>query len=212
MRQVAVFGTTTATTVSANDAMSIPADAMCAADKNRGLEVHSLSSTSSSFELTTSASALEAEQQQPQRVTSTRSAAFLKCDHMWVDHPWFVVFLALLTWYCSSLGITALNKYLFDTLQFNYPLLVTFVHFTSVAAFLYIVRFAQTVCVCVCAAKYLHCAAGMFYRASFSAQSSPETPPLARFLPPYPGGTLSQVWYLLQTRYNGTAVWVLQRF
>eukprot|EP00917_Polyrhabdina_sp_WS-2016_P018996 GHVP01040794.1.p1 GENE.GHVP01040794.1~~GHVP01040794.1.p1 ORF type:complete len:293 (+),score=24.48 GHVP01040794.1:82-960(+) len=38
--------------------------------------------------------------------------------------------LSVLFWYASSMSITALNKYLFDVLGINIPLLVTFVHFT----------------------------------------------------------------------------------
>lgn len=52
-----------------------------------------------------------------------------------------VIVVSLLSWYCSSMGITALNKYLFDTLDFNYPLLVTFIHFSSVSIFLHLIFF-----------------------------------------------------------------------
>ncbi|XP_053993612.1 solute carrier family 35 member C2-like isoform X2 [Hylaeus volcanicus] len=43
------------------------------------------------------------------------------------------ILISILFWYCNSIGITALNKYLFDVAGFNLPLLVAFVHFSCVS-------------------------------------------------------------------------------
>eukprot|EP01068_Selenidium_serpulae_P006723 Selendium_serpulae@DN4490_c0_g1_i2.p1 len=48
-------------------------------------------------------------------------------------------------WYASSVGLTVLNKCLFDTLGLNFPLLVTFTHFAFVSL---IVRAGFACCSC----------------------------------------------------------------
>eukprot|EP01069_Polyplicarium_translucidae_P001446 Polyplicarium_translucidae@DN1664_c0_g1_i1.p1 len=51
--------------------------------------------------------------------------------------PSFVkVIYSVLFWYISSISITACNKYLFDSLDFAYPVLVTFIHFAFMSILL----------------------------------------------------------------------------
>jgi hypothetical protein len=50
------------------------------------------------------------------------------------------VLISILFWYFNSIGITALNKYLFDVAGFNLPLLVAFVNFSCVSIGLVLVN------------------------------------------------------------------------
>ncbi|KAF4747364.1 hypothetical protein FOZ62_027481 [Perkinsus olseni] len=48
------------------------------------------------------------------------------------------VALAILGWYVTSMSITALNKYLFSNLGVKFPLIVTFIHFSTTSIVLYL--------------------------------------------------------------------------
>ncbi|EER18197.1 conserved hypothetical protein [Perkinsus marinus ATCC 50983] len=48
------------------------------------------------------------------------------------------VALAILGWYATSMSITALNKYLFSNLGVKFPLIVTFIHFSTTSIVLYL--------------------------------------------------------------------------
>uniref|UniRef100_A0A0G4I113 Sugar phosphate transporter domain-containing protein n=1 Tax=Chromera velia CCMP2878 TaxID=1169474 RepID=A0A0G4I113_9ALVE len=56
---------------------------------------------------------------------------------------------ALVLWFAASMSLTAANKYLFDTMGFHYPILVTFIHtgFMSVMASMILI-------ICPCGSDY----------------------------------------------------------
>lgn len=49
-----------------------------------------------------------------------------------------VIGASVVSWYSASMIVTAINKYLFDVLEFHHPLLVTFIHLTFTSIFLHV--------------------------------------------------------------------------